>query len=276
MVGPAIRRQVVGHVVGELAISQRRACKAIGVARSSTRYQRSRRELPGLVEAMRTKAAERPRFGYRRLHVLLRRDGWAVNHKRVQRLYRAEGLAVRRRKRKRLTSVARVVRAEAMRANQRWQMDFVSDALACGRKFRTLNVVDTFTREGLAIEVDTSLPGTRVTRVLDAIAAERGYPDELVVDNGPEFISKAMDAWAYNHGVEIQFIRPGKPMENGHCESFNGRFRDECLNENWFLTLADARRVIAAWLADYNHYRPHSALDNLTPIEFATRARLAS
>ena len=276
MVTPTVRRQVVGFLVGELGISQRRACKAIGVARSSTRY-RTKVVASGLVEELRALAAERPRFGYRRLHVLLRRRGHQVNHKRVHRLYRAEGLAVRRRKRKRLAAAARVVRPEPMQADQRWQMDFVSDALADGRRFRTLNVVDTFTREGLAIEVDFSLPGERVVRVLDRVAAERGeYPDEIVMDNGPEFISKVLDAWAHNHGVELVFIQPGKPMQNGHCESFNGRFRDECLNENWFLTLDDARRTIAAWLADYNVHRPHSALDNLTPIEFATRARLAS
>ncbi len=276
MVTPAIRRQVVGALCGEYRVSERRMCRALGFQRSSMRYRIQRNEPPGLREDLRTLAADRPRFGYRRLHELLKRKGWRVNHKRVHRIYRAEDLAVRRRRRKRLAARVRVVRPPAVRANQRWQMDFMLDQLADGRRFRTLNVMDSFTREGLAIEVDTSLPGTRVVRVLDIIAVERGYPEEIVIDNGPEFISNALDRWAFAHGVKLQFIRPGRPMENGHCESFNGRFRDECLNENWFLDLEDARTRIAAWLVDYNHVRPHSALDNLTPIEIASRARLAS
>jgi putative transposase len=277
MVTPTIQRQVVGVIAREHDVSERRACRAFGVQRSTVRYQPRRRDPVDLRRALRDRAAERPRFGYRRLHVLLRRDGWHVNHKLVHRIYRDEGLAVRRKRRKRLASAARVYRPIATRPDQRWQMDFVSDSLADGRRFRTLNVVDSFTREGLAIEVDTSLPGARVVRVLDAITAQRGrYPDEIIIDNGPEFISKVLDAWAYQHGVKLHFIRPGKPMENGHCESFNGRFREECLNQNWFLDLEDARRKIAAWLADYNAVRPHSSLDYLTPHEFAERARLAS
>ncbi len=276
MVTPTIRRQLVGAICGDYQVSERRACRAFGFQRSSMRYKIRSEEPAGLREALRTIAAERPRFGYRRVHELLKRGGWKVNHKRVHRIYRAEGLAVRRRKRKRLAARARVVRPPATRANHRWQMDFVLDQLADGRRFRTLNVMDSFTREGLAIEVDTSLPGARVVRVLEEIAFDRGYPQEIVVDNGPEFISNALDRWAFAHGVKLQFIRPGRPMENGHCESFNGRFRDECLNENWFLDLEDARKRIAAWLVDYNHVRPHSSLDNLTPIEFANRARLAS
>ena len=219
-------------------------------------------------ERLRTLAMARRRFGYRRLAVLLRREGERINDKRVYRIYREEGLMVRRRRRKRL-AVARVPRpAPPTRPNERWSMDFTRDTLAAGRCFRTLNVVDDFTRECLAIEVDTSLPGMRVCRVLDRIAAERGRPAELLMDNGPEFTSVALDAWAAQRGVRLRFITPGKPTENAFVESFNGRFRDECLNENWFLDLRDARRTIAAWREDYNHVRPHGSLGGLPPAIF--------
>ena len=219
-------------------------------------------------------ARERPRYGYRRLCVILRREGFAVNHKRIHRLYRREGLMVRRRLRKRLTRVARVSRPLPSRANERWSLDFVSDPLADGRVFRTLNVVDDFTRECRAIEVDTSLSGARVARVLEAASLEYGRPSALVSDNGPEFISKALDAWAYRNRVELHFIQPGKPTQNAFVESFNGRFRDECLNEHWFESLNEARAVIEKWRSDYNGYRPHSSLGDITPEEFAERCAL--
>jgi putative transposase len=217
-------------------------------------------------------AGERRRFGYRRLAVLLRREGWPVNHKRVYRLYRIEGLGVRRAQRKRLKAAARTSLALPTRVNQVWTMDFTHDNLANGRKFRTLNLMDGFTRESPRIEVDTSLPGLRVARVLEEVARGRGYPQAIQVDNGPEFISRVVDQWAFEHGVELHFIAPGKPTQNAFIESFNGKFRDECLNENWFLTLQEARMKIEAWRRDYNQVRPHSALGYRTPEEFAAQA----
>jgi putative transposase len=206
------------------------------------------------------------------LTVLLRREGHAVNPKRVYRLYRQEGLAVRRRKRKRVAVAARVPLELPTRPDQLWTMDFTQDALASGRKFRTLNLMDGYTREALAIEVDTSLPGARVVRVLAQLRETRGVPERIRVDNGTEFTSRVADLWAYEQGVELHFIEPGKPTQNAYIESFNGKFRDECLNENWFMSLEEARMKIEAWRRDYNQVRPHSALGYQTPEEFAARA----
>lgn len=237
--------------------------------RSSIRYRRRRADDAGLREALRQLAAERRRFGYRRLCVMLRRKGWAVNHKRVYRLYREEGLSVRKRSRKRVSREARLRLAAPTAHDQQWCLDFVQDAFASGRKFRTLPVVDIFTREPLAIEVDTSLPGTRVVEVLKRLTQARGAcPREIILDNGPELTSKALDQWAYENGVRLHFIDPGKPQQNGYAESFNSRFRDECLNEHWFLSLADARRIIEDFRLDFIHNRPHSSLANLTPQEY--------
>lgn len=220
-------------------------------------------------QRLRELAMVRRRFGYRRLHALLRREGWEVNHKRVYRLYVEEQLWVRKRHRKRRLSARRAPLLVPTQANEVWSMDFVSDALASGRRFRTLNIADDFTREAPAIEVDTSLGGVRVTRVLDRLKVERRLPRQIRSDNGPEFISKAVEQWAYQNGVEWHFIEPGKPIENAYIESFNARFRDECLNENWFTSLADAKQKIEQWRQDYNHARPHSALGYRTPEEFA-------
>jgi len=257
---------------GEYRRSERRACQLVGMVRSSCRYQVRRHDDRELRERLRELAAERRRFGYRRLTVMLRREGWRVNPKRVYRIYCEEGLAVRCRKRKRLKSEARRPLMLPTPANQVWTMDFTHDQLASGRKFRTLNLMDGFTRESPRIEVDTSLPGLRVVRVLEEVARERGYPQAIQVDNGPEFISRVVDQWAFEHGVELHFIEPGKPTQNAPIESFNGKFRDECLNENWFLTLQEAREKIEAWRRDYNQRRPHSALGYQTPEEFAARA----
>ena len=194
-----------------------------------------------------------------------------MNHKRIYRVYRAEGLMVRRRKRKRLARTKRQPIAVPTNQNERWSMDFTADTLASGRSFRTLNIVDDCSRECPAIEVATSLPGQRVTRVLDRLAETRGVPDCIVIDNGPEFAGKALDAWAYRHGVNLHFIRPGKPVDNAYIESFNGKFRDECLNEHWFTDIEDARTKIETWRQDYNTVRPHSSLGNLTPHEYVMR-----
>lgn len=249
-------------------MSQRRACGLVGVARSTCQYRTHRDPATPLRERLRALAEQRRRFGYRRLTILLQRDGLRVNHKRVYRVYREEGLAVRRRRRKRMPRVPILTLPSAVRMNQRWTMDFIEDRLVTGRKFRTFNVIDAFSRKGLASEVDTSLPGARVVQVLERLADTRGRPEEVVVDNGPEFIGRALDQWAYTRGVRLHFIAPGKPVQNAHIESVHGRLRDECLNESWFLTLADARRIIEAWRQDYNTVRPHSSLGNLTPDAF--------
>lgn len=250
------------------AMSERRACRLVGFARATCRYAPRRPQHAALRARLRTLAEQRVRWGYRRLTVLLRREGIRVNHKLIHRLYREEGLAVRPKRRKR-TAVARVPLPAPAAANEHWSLDFVSDALADGRKFRCLTLVDQFTRECPVIEVDTSLPGERVVRVLDRVIAERGTPRVITIDNGPELAGKALDAWAYRHGVLLDFIQPGKPVENAFIESFNGKFRDECLDQHWFLHLGDARRLIEAYRQDYNEVRPHSSLGNLTPAEFA-------
>jgi putative transposase len=273
MVTPAARREVVAHLQERHHLSQRRACRVAGAPRATVRYRPRRPAQEALRARLRELAAQRPRFGYRRLTVLVRREQGAVNHKRVYRLYRLEGLAVRRRGRKRLARSARVAPVVALEPGQRWAMDFMQDSLASGRPFRTLNVVDLASRECLAIEVDTSLPGARVVRVLERLCAVHGRPAAITMDNGPEFAGLALDAWAYREGVQLDFIAPGKPMQNGHLESFNGKFRDECLNQHWFTDLDDAQATIAAWRDDYNAVRPHSALGNLTPLDFAERLR---
>jgi len=241
----------------------------VGISRSGARYASRRSGDQELRERLRELAWERRRFGYRRLHVMLRREGQMVNHKRVYRLYREEGLLVRKRSRKRVSREARLPLQTPAAPNQLWCLDFVTDALWWGRKIRLLSVEDVFTREALAIEVDTSLPGTRVVQVLERVAAQAGAaPREIVMDNGPELTSRALDQWAYEHGVRLHFIDPGKPQQNGFIESFNGKLRDECLNEHWFLSLPHARRIAEEWRQDYNLNRPHSSLGNLTPEEF--------
>jgi putative transposase len=267
-VRPAARRAAVGLLQQRFGVSERRACRVVGICRSSMRYRPAARpDEPVLRQRLRELAAERKRFGYRRLHVLLGREGVTVNHKRVERLYRAEGLAVRRRRRKRLAAAVRTPLLLPTRPNEQWSLDFVTDALSWGRRIRLLAVVDTVTREALAIEVDTSLPGERVVRVLERIATERGVPHAIVLDNGPELTGRALDQWAYGRGVQLRFIAPGKPIQNAFAESFIGRLRDECLNEHWFTSLADARRTVEAWRRDDNAVRPHSGLDYRTPIE---------
>jgi putative transposase len=269
-VTPTARRQAVGYLEERYLCSERRACRVIGAQRRTMRYRRTvRQDEPQLRERLHTLAAEHPRWGYRRLHHVLQREGRAINRKRVYRLYRLEGLAVRRRNRKRAARVPRGIPIPIGRPGEAWAMDFMQDTLASGRRFRTLNVLDTVTRECLRIEVDTSLPGKRVVRVLDQLIERQGCPKRITLDNGPEFTGQALDAWAYAHGVELDFIDPGKPMQNGYQESFNGKFRDECLNLHWFLNLADARRIIGRWEEEYNTTRPHSALGNQPPAVYA-------
>jgi putative transposase len=254
-------------------VSKQRACRLILLGRSTYYWRSKAKDQTPLRARLRELAEARPRFGYPRLHVLLRREGWKVNIKRIYRLYKLEGLGVRTKKRKKRGSHLRVVPHAPTKPNERWSMDFVQDSLMDGRKFRALTVVDVHTRECLAVHADSSLSGRKVAVILDTVAVARGYPQEITVDNGTEFFSKAMDAWAYNRRVKLDFIRPGRPMDNGYIESFNGRLRDECLNAELFSDLLDAREKLDAWRRDYNENRPHSSIGNLTPVEFANAVR---
>lgn len=274
MVTTTQRRSVVTYLTAAFPVSARRACQLMTLASSSWHYRARRPARPELLARLTALAAERPRWGYKRLHVLLRREGHPCNHKLVYRLYGEAGLTVRRRPRKRV-AVPRQPLAVPAGPTERWSMDFVTDALADGRKFRCFTIVDDFTRECPAIEVDTSLPGLRVIRVLERLAATRGLPGGIVCDNGPEFAGHALDAWAHHRGLKLLFIEPGKPVQNAYAESFNGRLRDECLNEHWFTSLADARSRIERWRQDYNAVRPHSSLDDRTPAAFADHWRSA-
>jgi putative transposase len=272
MVSPQVKRQAVDVLKEEHGLGVTRACGLVGISRSLYGYRSRRPDGSKLCERIAELAGEKRRYGYRRIHVLLRREGWQVNRKHTYRLYREAGLAVRRRKRKRIGSFERRPLPKPSTVNRSWSMDFVADGLIGCRKLRCLTMVDDYSRECVALEVDTSINGRRVATVLDRLADLRGLPLSITVDHGPEFEGQVLDAWAYEHGVRLNFIRPGKPVENAYIESFNGRFRDECLNEHWFLTMAHARRVIEAWRIEYNTERPHSSLGNLTPEQFVKNA----
>jgi putative transposase len=274
MVSPQDKRTAVAHLRQEHAASERRACGLVGQSRSTQRYQQKPKEDDGLREQVAQLAAERPRFGYRRLTALLQRKGVKVWHGRVHRITQELRLQVPRRKRKRLLGT-KPPQQLITRPNQRWGMDFVSDSLADGRTFRALAIVDHYTRECPVIEVDLSLPGARVIGVLERLAEERGLPKAIRVDNGPEFVCDVLRGWCKRKRVRLDYIQPGRPMQNGHVESFNGKFRDECLNTHWFTSLRQARVIVEHWRADYNGVRPHSALRYATPNEFA-RASSAS
>lgn len=258
-----------------LVISERRACGLVGLARTTLR-----RALAESAETVALKARivdlaqARRRFGYRRIHDLLRREGVQANHKRVYRLYRESGLAVRKRRRRKFVMVDRQALHVPSAPNEVWSMDFVMDALANGRRLKCLTIVDDFTRECLDIPVDHGISGAYVARVLDRIAQFRGLPRAVRTDQGPEFTSRALDRWAYERGVDLKLIAAGKPTQNAYIESFNGKFRDECLNDHYFTTLAHARAEISIWRRDYNEARPHSSLGRIPPAEFAARHRL--
>jgi putative transposase len=268
MVRPADKRASVARLKSEFSVSERRACRIIGADRTSMRYVTRRAPDTALRQRLRALAHERRRFGYRRLFILLRREGERSGKNRIYRLYREEGLAVKKRRARRRATGTRVPILVEARANARWSLDFVHDQLACGRRFRILNVIDDVTRECLASIADTSISGARVARELSQVIARRGAKPEMIVsDHGTEFTSNAMLKWSGDRNVAWHFIAPGKPMQNGFMESFNGRMRDELLNESLFHGLADARVRIAAWVADYNEHRPHSALGYRTPVE---------
>jgi putative transposase len=263
----------VGFVVEGFRFSERRGCRLIGIGRSSYRYRGESQGDPELRERLRELAGKRRRFGYRRLYLLLRREGILVNHKRIYRLYRQEKLSLRLRRRRKRASGVRAALLRPERPNQKWSMDFVADFTADGRRLKILTMVDDFSRHCPWIEVDTSICGARVVEILERLALEDGLPEVIVTDNGPEFVGKALDCWAYGRKVKLEPIEPGKPVQNAFIESFNGKLRDECLNEHWFLSLQDAREKIETWRQDYNAMRPHSSLGNLTPEEFIRQYR---
>jgi putative transposase len=258
----------------QYAVSERRVCGLLSMAVSSYRYQSGQSD-DELRQRLMQLAREKPRFGYRRLQVLLRRSGEVANHKRVYRVYRAAGLCLRRKKRKHCTRVGTPLRQHTA-ANQEWALDFAHDVLAAGRTIRVLSVVDAFTRECLVLEVDTSFASRRVTRVLDEIVLRRGKPQSIRCDNGPELTSRHFLAWGLEQQIELVHIQPGKPTQNARVESFHGKLRDECLRVSWFQNLFDARRKIGVWRTDYNEQRPHSSLGYRTPCEFAAQAAKAS
>jgi putative transposase len=254
-------------------VSVRRACEVVLLARSTYGYRSRADRQEALRMRIRDVAQARAHYGYRRVLVQLRREGWAVNHKRVYRLYAEECLTLKRTKpRRHVSSQRRTERPQATRLNEVWAMDFMADQLFDGRRFRILTLVDTHSRECLALEVGQSITGADVAGVLEGICTRRGAPKTICVDNGSEFKSKVMDQWSYSHGVRLDFSRPGKPTDNAMIEAFNSRFRQECLNEHWFLSLADARGIIERWRKEYNRWRPHSALGNLTPTAYARHA----
>jgi putative transposase len=269
----AQRREATAYLRAEHELSQRRACQVVRLHRSTSRYAKQRGEDKELRERLRFWAARRPRWGYRLLHWQLGLEGLRVNRKKVLRLYREEGLRIRRRRRKHVAAAPREKLAAPTRENERWSMDFVADELEDGRGLRVLNTVDDFTRECPGVEIDRSLPAERVTALLERIAKERGLPKTIVMDNGPEFASKALHRWAHRKGVTLHFIDPGKPTQNAFIESLNGTLREECLNAEVFESIEDARMKIERWRQRYNTARPHSSLGGLPPAEFARRMR---
>lgn len=268
MVKPVEQRAAVTYVVAEYGTSERHACRLIDVPRTTHRYQRRPDRSRSLRLEVRRLAALHPRWGLRRIWELVKKQRPQVGRHRVGRIWREEKLQVKRRIRKRLIR-EKAAETSVTRVNQRWAMDFVADRLADGRALRIFALVDIFSRECLALVVDLSLSGERVKRVLEQVVKERGErPDAIVLDNGPEFVSHVLTEWCQSQQIELSYIQPGRPMQNGHVESFNGKFREECLNQHWFVTLAQARLIVAAWRRHYNEERPHSSLGNQTPCEF--------
>ncbi len=262
------------HAIACHELSERHACALIGMDRSSYRYRSRVGDDADVRHRLRELACERLRFGYRRLHILMGREGFEMNHKKLYRIYRDEGLAVRKRQRRRRITGTRRPLLVPRGLNQRWSLDFVSDAFTDGRRFRILVVVDDFSRECLTLVPDTSISGARMARELDTVCRWRKRPAMIVSDNGTEMTSRAILQWSGDSDVEWHYIAPGKPQQNAFAESFIGRLRDECLNETLFANLAHARAVLSAWRIDYNTTRPHSSLDGMAPSQYATQARM--
>lgn len=274
MARPALKRPVVEYIRDHYGLPRRRACRLVGLHRSVFYYRSVRNPRLELRGRMRELARTRVRYGYRRLHVLLKREGWSLGRNLAYRLYCEEGLQLRSKlPRRRKMVVTRRERYSPRRVNQAWSMDFVSDQLVDGRRIRALTIVDVFSREALAIEVGQRLRAENVVEVCNRLVARRGKPKRVFVDNGSEFSGRMFDLWAYHHGVRIDFSRPGKPTDNCFIETFNGSLRDECLNVHWFESLEEAKARIEAWRKDYNESRPHQALREQTPAEFAAQAR---
>lgn len=269
MVGPAAKREAVAHLRGVMEMSERRACTVVAADRTMIRYRSRRSPDVELRARLRVLANEHRRFGYRRLFILLRREGEPPGINRIYRLYREEGLAVRKRRARRKAVGTRAPILVEAKVNARWSLDFIHDQLACGRRFRILNVVDDVTRECLLAMADTSISGVRVARELTDLITRRGKPQLIVSDHGTELTSNAILGWNKDHGVGWYYIAPGKPMQNGYIESFNGRMRDELLNESLFLSLDHARQIIGTWVEDHNTARPHSSLSYKTPAKYA-------
>jgi putative transposase len=270
---PARRRQLVDHARSSWKVSIRRACSTLVTEPSTYHYKTRRTGQASLCNRMKEIAATRVRYGYRRIHVLLRREGWPVNAKRVYRLYREMGLQLRNKTpRRRVKAKLRDDRKPATRSNEIWAMDFVHDQLATGRKLRVLTIVDTFSRFSPATEVRFNFRGADVVEVLERVGRQVGFPKAIRVDQGSEFVSRDLDLWAYQRDVTLDFSRPGKPTDNAFIESFNGKFRAECLNTHWFMSLDDAQRKCEAWRRDYNEERPHSAIGNKTPVDVMNRS----
>lgn len=262
---------MVQDLVSVYKVGVRAACEMVDLCRATFYYKSVKDDQTVLRMKIRDYAAARVRYGYRRIHVLLKREGLVVNKKRVYRLYCLENLNIRMKAKRKAIARPRLQLDSESRPNMVWSMDFVSDQLFNGKRFRTLTLVDKFTRECLATHVGQSIRGMDVTLVLDGLAQSGRKPERIQVDNGPEFISKELDLWAYSNGVGLQFSKPGKPTDNAHIESFNGSFRDECLQTHWFLSLEDAKQKIETWRMDYNEYRPHSSLGYRTPRDFAAQ-----
>jgi len=254
--------------------TEKKACMLLSISRSVYRYVPGEKDDSLLRERMKILAREKPRYGVRRLHLILRKEGLVVNHKRTERLYRQEALALRRKPRKKLPITLRLPLPVLSRMNEQWALDFIHDSLSTGRTFRCLSILDIYARECLSLHVDTSIPGKMVTTVLDRLIEQRGKPETIITDNGPEFTGKAFFAWAEKQNITLTHINPGRPTENGFVESFQGRFRDECLNLHWFSSLTEAREKIEAWRQEYNTERPHSSLGGLAPHEYIERMAL--
>lgn len=265
---PKVKRARVENITKKYNLSQRRAFKPVDLHRSVGRYVTKKNGNEDEREKIKAVAMERPRFGYRRIHMVLSNRGFKINHKKLYRLYKEMGLKVRRRGSRKRAVGLRLIKMKATGINQVWSLDFMSDRLADGRKIRLLNIIDIFSRESLRMIVDTSLSGLRVVRELDDLIKTRGKPGQIISDNGTEFTSSAVLKWSEHASVGWHYIEPGKPMQNGIIESFNGRVRDEFLNQHWFMTLREAKQLAESWRQDYNEKRPHSALNGLSPYEF--------
>lgn len=267
---PGVKREVVNYWKEHLGQSIRQGCELMKLNRSTYHYEKKEEGEENRKVRMRLRelAHQRPRFGSPRLHEMLKREGWLINHKRTERIYSEEKLSIRRKGKKKRAAQIRIEPGAAQGINEVWAMDFVHDKLWHNRCFRVLTVIDVFSKECLELKVELSISGEMVTHVMDRLIEYHGRPQVIRTDNGSEFMSRAVDAWAYKNGVKQDFISPGKPVENSYIESFNGKFRDECLNQHYFTSLNEAREIIEMWREDYNTVRPHQSLNNLTPQEF--------